>query len=164
MHVMTEVLKIIVMSATRSDLQTILEIQYAAYKSEAIIYSDFAIPPLTQTLPELEIEFERGTFLKALGENGEIDGSVRAFSSGTTTNINKLIVRPNKQGQGIGSTLLAAIENECSNERYELFTGHKSVRNIKLYERFGYKIFKEEKITKTLSSVYMEKYTKELKK
>ena len=149
------------MTATRAefrDLQAILEIQYEAYKSEAIIYNEFDIPPLTQPLSELENEFERGIFLKAVDKNGEIVGSVRAFPNGTTTKINKLIVRPDMQRQGIGSMLLAAIEREFDSERFELFTGHKSLRNIKLYESFGYKIFKEEKITATRSLVYMEKY------
>jgi len=144
--------------AERSDLETILKIQYAAYKSEAVIYNDFALPPLTQPLSELESEFERGIFLKAVDEDGEIVGSVRTFPNGATTNINKLIVRLDRQGQGIGSTLLMAVEHHCNSKRYELFTGHKSVRTIKLYERFGYKIFKKEKITEIRSLVYMEKY------
>ena len=44
-------------------------------------------------------------------------------------------------------------------QRFELFTGHKSDRNIRLYEQLGYKLFKSEKINKTLSLVFMEKHT-----
>jgi hypothetical protein len=42
-------------------------------------------------------------------------------------------------------------------QRFELFTGQKSERNIHLYERLGYKIFKSEEINGTLSFVFMEK-------
>jgi len=143
--------------AVKSDLQQILDLQYLAYQSEARLLDDFTIPPLTQALSEVEQEFAKGIFLKAVDESGEIIGSVRAFPNGDETYINKLIVHPTQQGQGIGTKLLLAIEQECFSARYELFTGHKSVRNIKLYERFGYTKFKEQKVSDTRTLVYMEK-------
>jgi len=154
---LNEKMKINILKANRSDLQAILELQYSAYQSEAIIYNDFALPPLTQPLSEVQQEYEKGVFLKAVNENGVIIGAVRAFPNGDTTKINKLIVRPDKQGQGIGTKLLLAIESECPSTRYELFTGHKSARNIKLYERLGYARFKEEKVSDERTLVYMEK-------
>lgn len=42
-------------------------------------------------------------------------------------------------------------------ERYELFTGQKSVKNLYLYKKLGYKVFKEEKISEKLALVYLEK-------
>jgi hypothetical protein len=42
-------------------------------------------------------------------------------------------------------------------KRYELFTGKKSVKNIYLYNKLGYRIFKEEKISEKLTFVYLEK-------
>ena len=36
------------------------------------------------------------------------------------------MVHPEKQGQGIGTQLLVAIENEYPQQRYELFTSSKS--------------------------------------
>jgi ribosomal protein S18 acetylase RimI-like enzyme len=147
----------IITKAEKSDLQQILDLQYLAYQSEAVIYNEFTLPPLTQPLSEVEQEYEKGIFLKAEDEDGKIIGSVRAFPNGNDTYINKLIVRPDKQGQGIGTKLLSAIEHECFNARYELFTGHKSVRNIKLYERLGYAKFKEQKVSDTRTLVYMKK-------
>ncbi len=41
--------------------------------------------------------------------------------------------------------------------KIELIIGHKSSKNIKLYEKLGYKIFKTEKLTENLSLVYLEK-------
>ena len=39
----------------------------------------------------------------------------------------------------------------------ELFTSTKSISNIRLYERLGYKIFKEEAVYEELQFVYLEK-------
>ena len=41
--------------------------------------------------------------------------------------------------------------------RYELFTSTRSEDNIRLYEKFGYKIFKHRKIDDELEFVYLEK-------
>lgn len=67
------------------------------------------------------------------------------------------MVHPQKQGYGIGTKLLEAIEAEYPKQRYELFTGSKSVDNIRLYENLGYKIFREKQISEELSFVYLEK-------
>ena len=45
--------------AERNDLQQILDLQYIAYRSEAELLNDFRIPPLLQTLQELQAEFDR---------------------------------------------------------------------------------------------------------
>ncbi|WP_082790098.1 hypothetical protein [Paenibacillus sp. GM2] len=62
--------------AERSDLPSILKLQYEAYQSEAEIYGEM-IPPLKQTIGELEEEFDEGIILKAVVHE-EIVGSVRA--------------------------------------------------------------------------------------
>lgn len=67
------------------------------------------------------------------------------------------MVHPQKQGYGIGTKLLEEIEAEYPKQRYELFTGSKSVDNIRLYENLGYKIFREKQISEELSFVYLEK-------
>jgi len=144
--------------ADKADLQPILELQYLAYQSEAERHNDFSIPPLRQTFEEINQEFETRIFLKAVDENGLIIGSVRAFVENDTAYVGKLIVRPEKQGQGIGTKLLCAIEGECAVKRFELFTSDKSIRTIRLYERLGYVKFRDEKITDGLTLVYLEKY------
>lgn len=61
------------------------------------------------------------------------------------------------RGKGYGSKLLREIERYYVDTRYELFTSTRSVDNIRLYEKLGYKIFDEKKITDELVFVYMEK-------
>jgi hypothetical protein len=42
-------------------------------------------------------------------------------------------------------------------ERYELFAGHLSEGNLRLYRRLGYEEFREEAISPALRLVYLEK-------
>lgn len=140
------------------DAASVLELQKLAYQSEAQLYNDFSIPPLTQTLDELRSDFTRKTFLMAQVE-GRIVGSVRGYQTGNTCYLERLIVHPDFQGQGIGTELMKRVESFFDQaQRFELFTGHKSDRNIHLYERLGYRIFKSEKINQSLSFVFMEKW------
>ena len=74
-----------------------------------------------------------------------------------TVYIGKLMVHPQDQGRGIGTKLLLSIEKEFPGYRYELFTSTKSKRNIKLYEKLGYKVFSEKNISEELRFVYLEK-------
>ena len=54
----------IVERANVEDVEEILALQKLAYQSEAIIYNDYTIPPLTQTLEGVKADFEKQVFLK----------------------------------------------------------------------------------------------------
>ena len=58
------------------------------------------ILPLKQTMEEVFDEFQRGTILKCVDENGKIIGSVRAYEENGTANISKLMVHPKQQRRG----------------------------------------------------------------
>ena len=148
---------IVIEKACKEDLAEILKLQYIAYQSEAMLFGTTDIPPLKQTLEEVLQEFQRGIILKATDENGNIIGSVRAYQENGTAYIGKLMVHPDFQKMGIGSMLLSEIEKQFPALRYELFTSTRSVRNIRLYQKLGYRIFKEEAISEELQFVYMEK-------
>jgi len=144
--------------ATIEDAQEILALQKLTYQSEAEIYNDFTIPPLYQNLDEIKAEFANQQFLKFC-EKGRIVGSVRAYVKEGTCYVGKLIVHPEYQNQGIGTKLLEEIENAFDHvTRYELFTGHKSRKNLYLYQKNGYRIFRRQKVTDDLTIVFMEKY------
>jgi len=159
-----------IMKAEKVDLRQILELQYIAYQSEAVLHDDFSIPPLNQTIGEVKREYEKGLFLKAVitpsidacnenanNKGGKIVGSVRAYSENGTAYIGKLIVQPKMQGKGIGTKLMNAIEQEFIGMRYELFTGYKSTRTVGIYEHLGYVKFKEQKISDKLTLIFLEK-------
>lgn len=147
----------LIMKAQEEDLEKILELQYLAYQSEAKLFSNMDIPPLKQTIEEVYDEFQRGIILKAEDDGGNIIGSVRAYQEDGTVHIGKLMVHPKMQKKGIGTKLLLEIENEYPNQRYELFTSTKSISNIRLYEKLGYKIFKEEAASRELQFIYLQK-------
>ena len=149
-----------ILKAQPEDLGVILALQYRAYRSEARLLNDDKIPPLMQTLGDVEKEYREGIVLKAVDEVGVIIGSVRAREEGDTLHIGKLMVLPEKKGRGIGTQLLVAIEKSCPKPRYELFTSNISIRNLKLYEGLGYRRFREEQVTPELKFVYMEKTVK----
>lgn len=150
----------IIEQALERDLLDILELQKLAYQSEAEIYNDYSIPPLTQTLDEIKEDFTFQVFLKAVIKN-KIIGSVRASKEEDTLYIGRLIVHPDFQNQGIGTKLLKEIEAKFNDvKRFELFTGYKSKKNLNLYRKFGYSIFKSEKISENLTLDYLEKNKK----
>ena len=113
---------------------------------------------MTQTLAELEAQFTDHLFLKATAD-GEIIGSVRAYSQQDTCCIERLIVHPSFQHRGIGTRLMNEVEQLFSAaKRYELFTGDQSEGNIRLYRRLGYGIYRREPVTDKLTFVFMEKF------
>ena len=148
---------ILIKKAQKEDLEEIFKLQYLAYQSEAELFGNMDIPPLKQTIEEVYDEFHKGTILKAVNDEGGIIGSVRAYQEKGTVYIGKLMVHPKMQKKGIGTKLLLEIENEYPNQRYELFTSTKSISNIRLYEKLGYKIFKEEVVSQELQFVYLQK-------
>ncbi len=143
--------------ATAADAEEILSLQKLAYRSEAEIYDDFNIPPLLQTLEEITRDFDNQIFLKVTMD-GKIRGSVRAFTKEGTCYIGRLIVHPSFQNRGMGKELMKKIEEVFKGaQRFELFTGHRSEKNLFLYENLGYKVFKTVKAHERLNIVYLEK-------
>jgi ribosomal protein S18 acetylase RimI-like enzyme len=88
----------------------------------------------------------------------KIAGSVRAHLESGTCYIGKLIVHPNHQNVGIGTRLLQVVERQFpDSERYELFTGNKSGKNLHIYKKHGYRIFKDEVVSEKLTLVFLER-------
>ena len=147
----------IIEEARMEDAEEILALQRAAYASEAERYDDHNIPPLTQTLEEMEADFEKQLFLKAV-EEGVIVGSVRAYQEGGTCHIGRLIVLPDRQNRGIGSRLMDEIEARFPEaERFELFTGHLSQGPLHIYSERGYEVFRVEPVHDRLTVIFLEK-------
>jgi ribosomal protein S18 acetylase RimI-like enzyme len=150
--------QMIITAASPADAGAVLALQKLAYQSEARLYNDFSIPPLRQTLEDLQREFALKIVLKATLA-GEIIGSVRGYQRGDTCYVERLIVHPDHQGRGLGTALMGRLEGAFPGaRRAELFTGHKSLRNIRLYERLGYAIFRQEPVAPHLIFVFMQKW------
>ncbi|MBR6149512.1 MAG: GNAT family N-acetyltransferase [Lachnospiraceae bacterium] len=143
--------------ADHKDLDEILRLQYLAYQSEAALFGTDDIPPLKQTIDEVVAEYEKGIILKLVTDDNVIIGSVRAREENKTVYIGKLMVHPEHRHKGYGTRLLTEIEKCFTCERYELFTSTRSVDNIRLYEKNGYKEYKRQALNNELIFVYMQK-------
>lgn len=149
--------KIKIFQATFEDAIEILDLQKLAYQSEAQIYSDWTIPPLLQTVEEIQGEFKTHMFLKAVSEH-LIIGSVRTRIMGDTCHIGRLIVHPKWQNQGIGTRLMTEVELMYRDVAlFELFTGSNSIRNLHFYHKLGYQEFRRELPGSKVELVYLEK-------
>jgi len=149
-----------ILPAEFSDLSTILELQKDCYISEAKSVDDYSIPPLTQDLVSIRQDFEKTTILKGV-INGKIVASVRGYIDNSTCFIGRLIVHQDFQNKGIGRKIMQAIEDRFSNcDRYELYTGEKSLKNLYLYNKIGYMKFKQEKLSDKVTFVFLEKLNK----
>ncbi|XQS16685.1 GNAT family N-acetyltransferase [Citrobacter telavivensis] len=150
---------ITIVQANPVDAENILLLQQMAYQSEALLYQDDSIPALQQTLESLRAQFTNTLLLKASLAEGRIVGSVRGHVVGNTCHVGRLIVHPNFQRRGIGSDLLNALERQFPDiTRFELFTGHKSAGNLRLYRRHGYQEYRRDPIHAGLTMIYLEKH------
>jgi len=123
----------------------VLTLQRAAYVTEAQAHGDVDLPPLRQLLPELAAELGDREVLAAgwRDEAGRLVASVRVRvrqSAPTMAEVGRLTVIPDRQGQGLGSSMLTAVEGQlpASVTELRLFTGERSEGNLRLYERLGY--------------------------
>ena len=148
----------IISPATVADAALILALQKQAYESEARLYDDWTIPPLTETCDQFVAEFSDSVVLKATTNEGVLVGAVRGHCANGVCSIGRLIVAPNLQGRGIGSSLLRSIEkNFPQAHTFELFTGSKSYRNIDLYHRHGYVVTNTKALSARVELVFMMK-------
>ena len=145
--------------ADLADLPEILRLQYLSYQSEADLFENRDIPPLKQTLEDLTDEYNARVILKMLDDDGHIIGSVRAREEDGTVHIGKLMVHPQHRCRGYGTMLLNEIEQYFPQKRYELFTSTKSEKNIRFYQKMGYRIFRHKAVNAGLQFVFFEKKT-----
>ncbi|MEU2545706.1 GNAT family N-acetyltransferase [Streptomyces roseolus] len=155
-------LSVTISAASADDAEQILKLQYLCYQSEAELYGDWSIEPLTQPLDAVRAELMEGHALVArLGD--EVVASVRARTDEDgTVHIAKLIVHPRLRRHGIGGRLLDAIERhfagaDTAPKRFQLFTGHRSEGNLRLYRARGYAQVGAHEVGPRLTLVTLEK-------
>lgn len=125
---------------TREEAGEVLTLQRAAFLSEARAYATTEIPPLLESLDELqgalESSFSLGSFLGA-----RLVGALRLRTDGTVGWISRVAVAPDQQGRGIASNLLDAIEASApaTVREFRLVAGSKSTQNLSMYEHRGFR-------------------------
>ncbi|MFF0319831.1 GNAT family N-acetyltransferase [Nonomuraea angiospora] len=148
-------MRVLIERATTADAGEILTVQRAAYVSEAQLYGDPYIPPLIESLEQVRKIIEGAVVLKAL-DAGRVIGAVRGQVSGTTCLVGRLVVAPDHQGRGIGTALLTALHEAVPEaQAFDLFTGHLSEANLKLYRRLGYRETSRERMDDHLTLIHL---------
>lgn len=146
-----------IVDAVPGDAEAILALQKVAYEREAVRYNDWTIPPLVETLDSVRDQIARHVVLKALVD-GRLAGSVRGVVTDGVCEVCRLSVDPSLQRRGIGSALLRAIELRFpAIEAFELFTGNRSVENLRLYDRHGYRHARTKVLSPAVSLVFLRK-------
>jgi len=132
-----------IIKADYDDLEEILNLQKIAFVTEAELYNNYDIEPLKQSLEDIRKDYADYLFIKAM-INSQIVGAVRGRAEESSCWIGKLFVDPAYRGNGIGRKLLQWVENLFPQvNSFYLFTGSKSIANIKLYESVGYSRYGE---------------------
>lgn len=143
--------------ATPADAGEILTVQRAAYVTEAQLYGDPFIAPLVESVEQIRKVIEEALILKAC-TGGRIVGAVRGRRQGGTCLIGRLVVVPDRQGEGIGGALLTALHEEMPDATaFDLFTGHLSEANLRFYRRRGYRETNRERVHDHLTLVHLRR-------
>lgn len=130
--------EVVIAPIGETDAGEVMTLQRAAFVSEAQIYGSADMPPLTQTLTEVEAELRNSSGLTARIA-GRLVGAIRYVEDDGVLLIGRIAIAPDMQGEGLGRTLLDAAEKQSSADVAELFTGSLSEANIRLYEACGYR-------------------------
>ena len=133
--------EVTIQPVTDDEAGELLTLRRAAFVSEAQVYGDPNIPPLTQTLEELRADLAAdGVVTLGARAGHRLVGSIRVSLEDKRATLGRLAVAPDLQGQGIGTQLLFAVLPYLPEGTQEIwvFTGQDSAHNIALYEKHGY--------------------------
>ncbi|MFD9896000.1 GNAT family N-acetyltransferase [Amycolatopsis sp. NPDC059027] len=127
---------------TVADAGELLTLQRAAYLDEVRIYRDVDLPPVRDTLEDTRAALaDPASTTWGVRDDGRLIASIRAVVDGVECRLYRLVVAPDRQGEGLGSALLLAAEVAAPPEvtTFRLNTGSKSGGPLYLYPRLGYR-------------------------
>lgn len=145
--------------AQEKDIKELFELQLKAFESEAEMIGSRNVPALMETFEENAADFDNWTVLIKRNEQGHIIGAVRYMTDDDHIEIGRVMVDQEYRNRGVAMSLMRAVEERTQADAFELYTCTKSYINIRLYEKLGYRIYKEEQGNKGLSFAYMRKET-----
>ena len=126
--------------ATAADAPELLVLQRACWVQEAIDNSSLELPALTESVDDVAAWLADWK-VWLVHRHGRLVAAVRCRRDGKAWEIGRLMVAPDLAGRGLGRWLLAYAESAAPDDLASvgLFTGAKSLRNLALYQRAGYR-------------------------
>jgi len=130
---------LIIRKAVYDELEIILDTQMEAFTIYTKLLSAEKIPPLNETIEQIQHDFTHKIILVAYKEN-KVVGSVRYDINLGVCHFERLSVHPDYQKQGIGQKLVVEIESLVAQEVHKIFleTGLLASELISFYSRLGY--------------------------
>lgn len=146
-----------IIKAEVTDTSELYELQLLAFESEAEMIGSRDVPALLETKEDNRKDFINWITLKLINDSGEMIGAIRYRRNGNVIEVGRLMIHPDYRRRGLAQRLMSEVDLACPNEIKELYTCTKSWSNIRLYEKMGYKPFKEVREDSGFSFVYMRK-------
>jgi tRNA (guanine37-N1)-methyltransferase len=129
-----------IVPAGATDAAELLVLQRCCWVDEAIANDTLDIPALHESLEDVRAWIDVWSAW-CVRLDGRLVGAVRARREGSLWDIGRLMVAPDLAGRGLGRFLLGFAEARAPAgvDTIVLFTGARSVRNITMYERAGFR-------------------------
>ncbi|MBR6029360.1 MAG: GNAT family N-acetyltransferase [Clostridia bacterium] len=115
--------------------------EYTEYREDEIrcLYGAVGWTAYTENLHALEEGFRRALLVLAAWENHELLGIVRAVGDGATiVYVQDVLVRPDRQRQGIGTALLRAVLDRYADVRQIVLVTDSTAQTAAFYRSLGF--------------------------
>lgn len=120
-------------------LEQMINVQRAAYAVEADLIGTRNIPPLNETIEELEAVHDEEFFGFVM--DGELMGFVATMDESPHLRISRMVVDPKFFKNGIGKALVLYVLNHRKpGQPVIVSTGEKNEPARRLYEKFGFQL------------------------
>jgi len=135
----------------------LLDLQRRSYAIEAKLIGDTRIPPLHESLDDLQhaelrwlgVRSAAQAVVGAIGFDEKIDG----------VDIDRLVVDPSQHRLGVGRALVMAVLHRASSRRVTVSTGRDNTPARRLYEQLGFTVIGDEEV---LPGLWVTRYESQL--
>jgi ribosomal protein S18 acetylase RimI-like enzyme len=135
--------------------EQILMVQQVAYLQESILIDYPNLPPLLETLVDIQGSSETFT---AYHVDEKIAGVLSYVIENDTLTIARLIVHPDFSRRGIGQALLKEVLQHPTVKHFVVGTAAKNLPAIHLYEKYEFVITEKQTLPDGLELVHLEKH------
>ena len=120
--------------------------EYPDFKSDEIwhLYSEVGWTAYTENMTALEQGYKNSLLILAAYENDNLLGIIRAVGDGfTIVFVQDILVLPEKQRQGVGTTLLKAVLDRYPDVRQIELATDNTPKTVAFYKSLGFSEFSE---------------------